>query len=141
MAQASTDTEQLLSEYANMWNEREYAKIPDLVSESFVIYDPAAPGGVARGRDGLEQFMRGIVSGFPDFHVTVLDTLSSEDKVMYEGRLSMTHEGEFDGIPPTGKKVELRYMGIIEIADGKVQQHRVYFNQLEALEQLGLTED
>ena len=141
MTQAPIDTEQLAREYASVWNERKYAKIPDVVSESFEMYDPAAPGGVVRGRDGLEQFIRAVVSGFPDFHVTILDMLSSEDRVMYEAEMSMTHEGEFDGVPPTGEEVELRYMGKIKTAGGKVQEHRIYFDQQELFEQLGLTDD
>lgn len=148
MAQETPDTERIAREYAEIWNERKYAKIPDVVSESFVMYDPAVPeDGVAgpqreaHGRDGLEQFIRAIVTGFPDFHVTLLDMLSSEDRVMYEAEASMTHEGKFLEIPPTGEKVELRYMGKINIADGKVQEHRVYIDSQEFFEQLGLTDD
>lgn len=141
MAQTPPDTEQLVSEYASIWNERKYEKIPDVISESFAMYDPVAPDGVARGHDGLEQFIRAVVSGFPDFQVTILDMLSIEDRVMYEAEMSMTHEGEFNEIPPTGEKAELRYMGKINVADGKVQEHRVYFDQQELFEQLGLTDD
>lgn len=141
MTQVPPDTQQLVKEYASIWNERKYGKIPDVVSESFVMHDPAAPEGVAKGRDGLEQFIRAVVSGFPDFHVTILDMLSSENRVMYEAEMSMTHEGEFKEIPPTGEEVELRYMGKINIADDKVQEHRVYFDQQELFEQLGLTDD
>lgn len=141
MAEATPESEQLVNAYVEMWNGQAYSKIPDLVSESFVMYDSAAPEGEIHGPDGLEEFMREVVAGFPDFEVTILDALSTEDTVMYEGKITMTHEGEFDGIPPTEREVELREMSKFHIADGKVQEHRVYFDQQEIFEQLGLTDE
>ncbi|WP_440008889.1 ester cyclase [Halomicrococcus sp. SG-WS-1] len=148
MAKATPDAEQLVRDYVEMWNEQEYSKIPDLVSESFVMHDPAAPAeGVpgpereVHGPDGLEAFMRGVMAGFPAFQIDILDMLSSDDLVMYEAELTMTHEGEFDGIPPTGKELESREMSKYRIADGKIQEHRVYFDMQEAFEQLGVTGD
>lgn len=140
MTEATTESERILDAYASIWNEQKYAEIPDVVSESFVLHDPAAPGGVARGRDGLEQVIRAVAAGFPDFHVTFLDMLSSEDRAMYEAEMSGTHEGEFAEIPPTGEDIELRYMGKIDIADDKVEEHRVYVDMQEIFQQLGLTE-
>lgn len=148
MAKATPDAEQLVRDYVEMVNGREYSKIPDLVSESFVMHDPAAPAeevpGPERevhGPEGFETFIRGVVTGFPDFQVNVVNMLSSHDLVMYEAELTMTHEGEFDGIPPTGREVECREMCSYRIADGKIQEHRVYFDMQEAFEQLGLTDD
>ncbi|SEO92914.1 conserved hypothetical protein, steroid delta-isomerase-related [Halogranum amylolyticum] len=148
MAEATPRAEQLVREYVEIWNERAYSKIPDVVSESFVMSDPAAPEegvpGPARevhGPDGLEAFVRGVVDGFPDFRVTVGDLLSSDDLVMYEAEITMTHEGEFGGIPPTGRAVEVGEMSTFRVVDGKIQEHRAYFDQQEIYEQLGLTED
>jgi steroid delta-isomerase-like uncharacterized protein len=148
MAEARTESEQVVRDYVEIWNKQEYSKIPDLVSESFVMYDPAAPEegvpgpeGEVHGPDGLEAFMRGVVAGFPDFHVTILDMLSSDNLVMYEGEITMTHEGEFDGIPPTGREVNIREMSKYRVEDGKIQEHRVYFDQQEVFQQLGLTEE
>jgi steroid delta-isomerase-like uncharacterized protein len=148
MAEATTDAKQIVNAYVSLWNERDYAKIPELVSEEFVMHDPGAPEeevpGPARevhGPDGLEMFIRGVTAGFPDFHVSIGDTLSSDELVMCEGKITMTHEGEFDGIPPTRRKVEVREMSKYRIADGKIQEHRVYFDQREVFDQLGLTEE
>lgn len=148
MAEATTEAEQLVNAYVDVWNEQDYARIPDLVSESFVMHDPAAPeegvpgpAGEVHGPDGLEAFIRGVIAGFPDFHVTVLDSLSSDELVMYEGEITMTHEGEFDGIPPTGRTVEIREMSKYRVANGKIQEHHVYFDQQDIFEQLGLTDD
>jgi steroid delta-isomerase-like uncharacterized protein len=139
MAQATTDAEQVATDYVELWNEREFERIPELVAESFVHVDP--DGAEVHGREGLEAYMRGILAGFPDLHVDVTEMVSSGGTVMYEATLTMTHEGEFEGIPPTGREVEVREMATIEVADGWVEAHRVYFDNQETLGQLGLVEE
>ena len=141
MARATRDAEGTVRAYVDVWNERDYSKIPEVVSESISVYNPTAPGGEVHGRDGLEAFMRGVVAGFPDFHVTVHDVVSNDDLVMYDATLSMTHEGEFDGIPPTGREVEVPEMAKYHVVDDKVREYRVCFDQQAVFEQLGLTDE
>jgi steroid delta-isomerase-like uncharacterized protein len=133
MTDASSDAERTVTEYFRVWNDRDYSLIPEVVSESFVMYDPWAiggdvpgPWGEVHGREGLEPFVRSVVDGFPDFHVEVLQMLSDGETVMYTGRVSGTHEGTFVGFPPTGRRLEFRYMGVLRVVDGEVEEHRVY---------------
>jgi len=140
MTQATMESERLVTGYVEAWNEQDYPAIPELVSESVVVRNPTAPEGVIHGRDELEAFMRGVTAGFPDFHVTILDLLAGENQVMYEAELTMTHEGEFEGMPPTGREVKIREMANCRVADGRIQEYRIYFDQQEVFEQLGLSE-
>lgn len=103
------------------------------------MHDPAAPDGVVDGPDGLEEFIRTVVAGFPDFQVSISDMISDGDLVMYEGIITMTHEGEFDGLPPTGRRVEVKEMSTYHLRDDMIREHRVYFDQQAVTEQLGLT--
>lgn len=146
MTQEPSETEQLARDYLTIWNERAYADIPAVVSPTFVMYDPTAPAdpvpgpkGEVHGPGGLETFMQGVVAGFPDFRVTVGALLAAEDVAMYDGRLTMTHEGPFFGIPPTGRRAEVRYMGLVRVADGEVVEHRVYPPMLDIAAQLGFS--
>lgn len=139
MAQTTTDAERVATDYVELWNERAFERIPDLVSESFVHVDP--DGSEVHGRDGMEAYIRGILSGFPDLHVAVTDMVSSGNTVMYEATLTMTHEGEFEGIPPTGRELAIREMATIEVSDGRVEAHRVYYDFQETLRQLGLVDE
>lgn len=141
MAQAETDSEQLVKSYVKALNVRDYSTLTSLVSDSFEMHDPGAPEGVVHGRDGLETFMRDVVDAFPDFEITIFDILSDETTVMYEAEMTMTHEGEFDGIPPTGETVKVREMTKWRIEDGNINELRVYFDQQEILHQLGLVDD
>lgn len=146
MASAMPKPERLARTYLSLWNERAYGNIPTVVSETFVMYDPMAPGGSVpgpagevHGPDGLDTFIRGVVTGFPDFQVTVRRMLSDDSVVMYEGELVMSHEGTFYGVPPTGRRAAVRYMGLLVIADGKVEEHHTYPPVREIADQLGFT--
>lgn len=147
MSGATPQAERLVTDYVEMWNEQDYARIPELVSDSFVMYDPAAPeegvpgpAGEVHGPDGLETFMRGVFAGFPDFQWTILDMLSAENTVMYEARVTMTHEGEIYGTPPTGREVDIKEMAKYRIRDGRIQEHRIYIDEQQIAQQLGLTD-
>ncbi|WP_152418094.1 ester cyclase [Haloferax elongans] len=144
--QAETELEVVASAYVKMWNDRDYAAIPRLVSESFVMYDPAAsaaeipgPKGEVHGRDGLRQFMELLTTSFSDFEITVLEMLTGEDVAMYEVQLTMTHDGPLGALPPTGRQVQLRGVSILRIDAGIITEHRFHTNMTEATEQLGLT--
>lgn len=146
MAQATADAEVIVREYLTVWNDRAYEKIPEVVSESFRMYDPWAIDGdltgkmgEVHGRDGLERFVRSVVAGFPDFHLEVLEMLSEGGTVMYTGRITLTHEGKFHWIPPTGRRCEFRYMGEVRVEDGRVVEHRVYPPLLDVLVGFGFT--
>ena len=141
MARATRDAEGIVRAYVDVTNEREYSKLPDLVAESVSVYNPTAPEGVVHGRENVEAFMQGVLAGFPDFGVTLHDVVSNDDLVMYDATLTMTHEGEFDGIPPTGREIEVPEMARYHVTEGKIQEYRVCFDQQAVFEQLGLAEE
>lgn len=141
MAQITPDVEQIVNDYVDVWNEGNYGQIPDVVTESVAIYDPGAPGGEVHGREGFEAFLREVRTGFPDFHIAVDDVLAGDDVVMAEWTATGTHEGEFNDVPPTGREIDMTGMSKILIADGKVEEDRIYYDRQELFEQLGLADD
>ena len=140
MAERTQQTELLLAEYQAIWNERDYSKLPEIVSESFERVSPLADERV-EGPGGLETFIRELEGGFSDFQITTHDQLVGEEIVMSEATFKGTHDGEYREIPPTERTVELPTMNKFKIDDGKVQKHRTYYDQQTMLEQLGITED
>jgi steroid delta-isomerase-like uncharacterized protein len=60
---------------------------------------------------------------FPDMRVTVEDMIAESDTVAARITMRGTHLGEFMGLAPTGKRVEVRAMDMFRIADGKIVEH------------------
>lgn len=140
MGQSASEAERLVQEYAELWNEQDFSRIPDVVPESFVHKTPPAPNGEVRGPDEVEAFMRQFTAAFPDFQAEVIDSVSSGDKAAVEIRFNMTHEGEFNDIPPTGREVEVQSLAMIQTEGGELQEIREYANMQDILDQLGVTE-
>ena len=135
----STRHEPLMSDYLALWH-GEYSKI-DAVADSFVAHEPSASGGEVHGRDAFEAYVRELRTAFPDFTITVEAALEDAEMVMTEWTGRGTHEGEFNGLPPTGRTFEHRGMSKFVIADGKVQEERMYYDPREIAEQLGFLEE
>ena len=54
------------------------------------------------------------------------------------GRQEATHSGEFMGIAPTGKRVEIRYMDFWKVVDGKIVDNWVNVDFAHVMQQLGV---
>lgn len=54
------------------------------------------------------------------------------------GRQEATHSGEFMGIAPTGKRVEIRYMDFWKVVDGKIVDNWVTVDFAHVMQQLGV---
>jgi len=140
MTQATSDLEQCVNDWVDIWNSGAYERLPDVLDETATVYDPGAPGGVLEGRDEFEAHMRELRSGFPDFAIRIEEMLTGDGVVMTEWTATATHEGEFNGISATNREVELRGMSKTAIRDGKIVEDRVYHDFHAFLEQLGLTD-
>jgi steroid delta-isomerase-like uncharacterized protein len=106
------------------------------------IFDPylahqADGTTLERGPEDVKRFMGEFREGFPDLHSEIEDQIAEGDKVVTRWRMRGTHKGEFRGIAPTGKEMEITGIGIFRFSDGKVVESWDNFDQLGMLQQLG----
>lgn len=111
----------------------------DALSETVYVYNPGLPDGEAHSRAEWEEYQSEIEAGFPDFHLEVHDRIAQADVVMEEVEITGTHEGEFKGLPPTGREVEIWAMSKFLIEDGQVEEWYTYYDTSELQDQLGLS--
>ena len=101
------------------------------------VVDHAAPAEFPTGREGAKQFAAMMRSSFPDLHLTIEDMIAEGDKVVMRSTWSGTHEGEFMGIPATGRRVTVSAIDITRVADGRMVEHWEQFDALGLMQQLG----
>ncbi len=101
------------------------------------VVDHAAPPGFPTGREGAKQFVAIVRSAFPDLHHTIEDLIAEGDKVVMRSTWSGTHQGEFMGIPATGRRVTVSGIDISRCADGRMVEHWEQFDALGLMQQLG----
>jgi predicted ester cyclase len=75
--------------------------------------------------------------GFPDLRVTVEATYSDGDVVGSRGTITGTHQGDFMGVPPTGRSVSFRYLDLWRIEDGRFVETWVQMDTMGLMQQLG----
>ena len=64
------------------------------------------------------------MTAFPNLRMEPEDVIASGDKVVTRVRATGTHEGEFMGMPPSGKNVEVELIDIIRFEDdGLAHEH------------------
>ena len=73
--------------------------------------------------DTFKQFAGEVRAAFPDVRVTVEDLISEGDKVAARVTMRGTHLGEFQGIAPTGKRVQVSAIDVFNVAGGKIVEH------------------
>lgn len=108
-----------------------------VVDELFA--DGIAVNGNVVGRAGLKQSMSRHLAGFPDLHVTIDDIIADEGQVGIWYTVVGTHRGEFEGIPPTGRRVTWVGFDLFTIDNGMISKARFLSDLLGLLEQLGAT--
>lgn len=90
---------------------------------------------------GYRQAMLALFAAFPDSRFSTQAIIAEGDKVAVQHSLKGTHLGEFQGIPPTGKPVNISAIAILQFADGKVIETWLNADFLGMLQQLGVAVD
>jgi predicted ester cyclase len=72
----------------------------------------------ASGRDAMRGVIGGFRAAFPDLEITVDERIVHGDTAAQRGHFTGTHEGEFAGMPATGKQVDAPFMDWWVIRDG-----------------------
>jgi steroid delta-isomerase-like uncharacterized protein len=91
----------------------------------------------ATGAQAIKEVFARLHRAFPDLHVTVEDLIEEGDKVVGRNSVRGTHQGEYMGLPPTGKPVSYNEIIIFQFADGRVAETWGVVDVLAQLRQLG----
>lgn len=70
----------------------------------------------------LERLERQFGAAFPDAHHTIDDLIAEDDRVVLRTTARATHQGEFEGIPRTGRTVEFTGLVVYRIAGDKIAE-------------------
>lgn len=121
--------------FEELFNQGNLAAADEIVSASYVNHN-AAPGE-RPGRTGLTQFVADIHCAFRDLNVTIEEQLVDGDKVTTRWTVTGIHQGEFAGIPATGKAIAITAINIHRVTNGQIQEGWLNWNALGFLQQVG----
>ena len=111
--------------------------VDELVAPDYVSHAPGDPE-LSRGPEDIKEIVRAYHSAFPDINFAVEKQVAEGDMVVTRWIARGTHRGEFMGIPPTGRSIEVSEIHVYRLEDGKAVEHRVGRDDLGAMRQLGV---
>jgi steroid delta-isomerase-like uncharacterized protein len=112
------------------------AKTIDEVVEPDVLIRTPLPID-ATGAQALKQVWAVLLRAFPDLHVAVEDVIAEGDKVVCRNTVTGTHQGEYMGLPPTGKSITYNEIFIFRFAAGRIAETWGVVDVLSQMRQLG----
>jgi|WetSurMetagenome_2_1015567.scaffolds.fasta_scaffold132602_1 steroid delta-isomerase-like uncharacterized protein len=119
-----------------VFNRGNVAVVDEIMTPDFMEREELPPG-FPPGREGVKLLTQMIRSAFPDFKAKTEDMLAEGDKVMHRMTWSGTQQGEFMGVPPTGKHMSIQVIDIVRFADGKAVEHWGVMDVMGMMQQLG----
>ncbi len=118
------------------------ATMATMTSNPFVNHVPVMTGGVGSSevRDFYSTYF--LPGHPPDTEVEPVARTVGEDRIVDELIHKFTHTIEMPwilpGVPPTGKRVEVAVIVVVQFRDGKIAGERIYWDQASVLAQVGL---
>jgi steroid delta-isomerase-like uncharacterized protein len=112
--------------------------IDEVLHSDFVCYDPNSEAGEVRGAETIKGEIGYFRQAFPDFFWRVEDQVAEGDKVVSRYTMGGTHQGEFFGVPATGKRVEITGIQIDRFDEsGELVEEWPEYDLLGAMKQMG----
>jgi len=132
MSQSNKDIARAYLE--QVWNRRQFDRFDEFVAEDVVFHDRSGDQGGA----WMKETLAALREAFPDQKTTIEDEIAEGDRVVQRFTTTGTHQGEFNGIPATGKRIVLPSIYIFRLTDGKIVEVWAQTDGLNMMQQLGV---
>lgn len=116
------------------WSKGNTAAADELMTAEATI---VLPGSGQVSKEDFKAFAMTLRGAFPDWYSTPEELIAEEDRVAERWTGRGTHQGEFLGVPPTGRQVAVPGIVFYRITAGKIAEFRGLFDSLSMLHQLG----
>ena len=124
-----------------LWNERRLDVADAIFAKDCVTHQLRSgvpTDAVPRGPQAIKEHVAGWIASFPDLRVSIEQMLSEGDRVVMQLLMEGTHQGEWLGIPASGKKIQIRMFTIHRVVQGKIVEDWVLVESLGVFQQLGV---
>jgi steroid delta-isomerase-like uncharacterized protein len=135
----STEENKALSQrfFTEVCNSRNLDVADELFTAEHTYHDPFIPDA-APGPEGMKQVISVYHVAVPDAHWEVEEQIATEDTVVTRWTGSGTHQGDLNGIAPTGRSVKVTGIWIHRIVGDKIVESWNVWDNLGLLQQIGV---
>jgi len=123
--------------FEEVWNQGREETIDELFARDGVALGLGMGDTPVHGPAAFKVFWRNMRGALPDVEIKVEDIVIEGDKVVVRVTLEGTHRGDGLGVAPTGRRIRIAGIVLVEFADGKIVRGWNSWDQLGLLHQLG----
>ena len=134
----SEENKALAREFLRIFENGDPEMADDIVAADYFIHDAPHPYS---GSEWVKTAVAMFHKAFPDARQEIAFQLAEGDKVATRYAWSGTHQGEYLGIPATGKAVEWTVTTTFRITGGKIRESWINYDRLAIMQQLGVVEE
>ncbi len=120
------------------FNDRDLTVVPKLVTSGFVRHDIAAAFTNVEGLDELNDFMQLVLKALPDVQVKIEDIFATNNRAAMRATITGTHQGDFMGTAPTGRKAVFSTFNLYRFEEGKLAEFWQLIDVATFLRQIGV---
>jgi steroid delta-isomerase-like uncharacterized protein len=133
---SAEENKAIVRKYREAHNQNNLDALDAIVAQDLISHSalPGLPPGLAGGKLAHQGFL----AAFPDTQTTTEDLFAEGDKVVERYTARGTHQGDFMGVPPTGKKFAVESIVIYRFANGKIVEMWGLNDATGLMMQLGL---
>ncbi len=123
-------------EFYQAFDNRNIEQALELLAPNFVAHMAGLPKPL--DAEGFRDFGMKFYSAFTNSKHQFEQVIVEENKVVTCGTFTAKHLGEFQGIPPTNKQIEISIMHIDRVENGKIVEHWGQGDAQGLMQQLGI---
>jgi len=120
-----------------IWNEGRFDQFDEYIAHDLAGHIVAEGGPQTLDPETMQQRIVAVRRAFPDFSLVADDEMAVDDKVIARWTMSGTHQGEFLGIPATGRKAAWTGISIFRLNGDKIVEFWTQMDAVGLMRQLG----
>ena len=124
-------------DYMTAFRNRDAAWWDAHIAPEFVRHDPGLPFTV-RGPVGMRRLAELMHGAFSEVELPITHVVAQDDRVLVHLRMRGWHNGDFNGMPATGNRIDVAVMDLFRIGNGKLVEHWALMDNLTMLRQIGV---
>jgi predicted ester cyclase len=125
--------------YDRVMNGHDVNAADELITPDRPDHDRTFPPEFTRDREGFKKLFTMFIAAFPDLKFTTDFMVAEGDMVSAFTSVQGTHQGEFMGIPPTGKSFTASNADTCRFtSEGRICEHWGVFEVASMMRQLGV---
>jgi len=128
----------LIQRFEDAMNKRQLDELDAIIAPNFVRHCEATPHLDVRSLEDFKSFLRDDAAAFPDNVQTFTHVAVDGDLIGVFATYEGTHLGPFGPFEPTGKRAKFDFAGMLKVADGKLTEFWITWDNMTILAQLGL---